>query len=228
MVHVEAGDVLSQPRGFWRQYPGFVVKDIAGVTILDREFYARNATLVARDLLGSHLVRRLDGHRVGGIIVETEAYSGHDDLASHGRIKRTPRNAPMWEAPGHAYVYFTYGMYWLLNVVCEPTDQPAAVLIRAIEPTHGQELMARNREGRQQHQWTNGPARLTMALGIDSSQNRTDVTAEGGGLWIEVGDPVPDTRVRTGPRIGLGKRVVEPWRRMPWRWWIEGNRYVSR
>lgn len=196
--------------------------------ILDRDFYAQPATGVARALLGAVLVRQIDGQRLSGVIVETEAYTGLHDLASHGRKKRTVRNLPMWEAPGFAYVYLIYGMYWLLNVVCEPVDHPAAVLIRAIEPREGQDAIAANRPGRPPHEWTNGPGRLSLALNVTGDHNRADVTTPDAGLWIEAGDPVPDEQIHTGPRIGLGKYVGEPWLSMSWRWWIAGNRHVSK
>ncbi len=195
--------------------------------ILDREFYSAHATEVARRLLGTTLVHLVDGQRVSGKIVETEAYSGLNDLASHGRAGKTPRNLPMWEAAGHAYVYLIYGMYWLLNVTCEPVGQPAAVLIRAIEPCEGLDIIAKNRSGRHQREWTNGPGRLTLAMGIDASHNRCDMTSTAGGLWIEQGISIPDAQVSTGPRVGLGKHVKEPWLSMPWRWWITDHPCVS-
>jgi DNA-3-methyladenine glycosylase len=197
------------------------------MSILGPDFYHQNACLVARQLLGATLVRMIDGERVSGKIVETEAYTGLDDLASHGRAGRTPRNLPMWEAPGYAYIYLTYGIYWLLNVVCEPADQPAAVLIRALEPLEGLEVIARNRPGRKLTEWTSGPGRLTMALGIGKAENRANMTIPDSGLWIEIGQTIPDELVLTGPRVGLGKNVGEPWFTMPWRWWIKDNDYVS-
>ncbi len=194
---------------------------------LDRAFFARPATDVARALLGARLVR-IAGQRLSGTIVETEAYRLQADAASHSHRGRTPRNAPMWEAPGHAYVYFTYGMYWLLNVVCEPVDHPAAVLIRAAEPLEGLDVIAANRPGRPFTEWASGPGRLTMAFAITGQANRADMTDPASALWIEPGEPVPDEQVRTGPRIGLGKHVTEPWRSIAWRWWVDGNPHVSR
>lgn len=198
------------------------------VTILERDFYQQPATTVARALLGATLVRHLHGERLSGKIVETEAYRGLDDRASHGRERRTPRNVIMYGPPGHAYVYLTYGMYWLLNAVCEPEEQPAAVLIRAIEPLEGHALMAANRPGRPPREWSSGPGRLALALGVGQAENGLDLTDPRGGLWIEAGARVPDAEVRAGPRIGLGRHVHEPWLSMPWRWWIADNPYVSR
>jgi DNA-3-methyladenine glycosylase len=196
--------------------------------ILDRDFYAQEATTVARALLGAILVRQIGEQRITGRIVETEAYRTTDDLASHGRDKPTQRNRPMWGAPGHTYVYLIYGMYWLLNAVCEPVDHPAAALIRAIEPLEGRDLIAANRPGRPPREWTNGPGRLSLGLNITGDQNMLDLTTPASGLWIESGDPLPDEAVCTGPRIGLGRHVTEPWLSIPWRWWIDGNPHVSR
>jgi DNA-3-methyladenine glycosylase len=134
----------------------------------------------------------------------------------------------MWGEPGRAYVYFTYGMHWLLNAVCEGAGHPAAVLLRALEPLEGLDVIAARRDGRPPTGWASGPARLTQALGIGGAQNRADLTTPEAGLWIEAGDPVPEALVRTGPRIGLGKHVAEPWRSIPWRWWVAGSPYVSR
>src|SRR5450755_3677909 len=179
---------------------------------LDTDYYNRSALVVARDLLGARLVRILpDGTRLAGRIVETEAYSGPDDLASHARQhKRTPRNLPMWKAPGRAYIYFSRGIHWMLNVVVEPDDQPAAVLIRAIEPLEGLDTIARHRPDSKPLEWTSGPARLTRALSITGALNEADMTSTAAGLWIEPDQPIADSLVRTGPRIGLGK-TPEPW-----------------
>ena len=192
-----------------------------------RDFYQQNARIVARALLGAQLVHLVDGQRITGRIVETEAYTGVDDLASHGRVKRTPRNTPMWETPGHAYIYLIYGMYWLFNVTCEPVDQPAAVLIRALEPIEGIDIIARNRPNIVPKNWTNGPGRLTRALGIDQRYHQVDLTTTAGGVWLEPGIDIPEDQVVTGARVGLGKHVAEPWLSIPWRWWVKGNKYVS-
>lgn len=191
-------------------------------------FYNLSALTVARELLGARLVRVLDnGVRVSGRIVETEAYTGLDDMASHGRKKRTPRNLVMYGPPGHAYVYFTYGNWWLPNVVVEPEDQPAAVLIRAVEPVEGLDEMAARRPDRPPLEWTNGPAKLALAMEIGQALNGVDMTTTANRFWIEPDEIVPDELVRTGPRIGMGK-TPEPWYSMPWRWWVGGNLYVSK
>lgn len=195
---------------------------------LPRSFYLPSALDVARRLLGMRLVRVLpNGARLSGRIVETEAYSGIDDLASHGHGRRTPRNLPMYGPPGHAYVYFTYGNYWLLNAVAEPEGEPAAVLIRAIEPLEGLDEMAARRPGRDIYEWTSGPGKLVLALGVNGADNTLDLTTTANNLWIEPGDPVADEQVRTGPRVGMGK-TPEPWYSIPWRWWEAGNLFVSK
>ena len=193
---------------------------------IPRDFYNRDTRTVARELLGAILIRQMNGFHLRGRIVETEAYRP-GDLASHARRGNTPRCAPMFEAPGFAYVYLTYGMHWMLNAVCEPEEQPAAVLIRAIEPLVGEDVMSQNRPGRPRKQWTSGPAKLTQAMAITSAQNRADLTNNASDVWIEMGEAVADGAVGNGPRIGMGT-VPEPWFSMPWRWWVKDNPFVSR
>ena len=184
---------------------------IAG-NILPREFFRRPTLAAARGLLGARLVRVLDGMRLAGIITETEAYIGEEDLGCHAKAGKTKRNAVMYGPAGHAYVYFTYGMHWCLNAVTEQEGFPAAVLIRAIQPVEGVEVISTRRRGGD----TNGPAKLTQALGIDRALNGADLCDPGANLWIEAGRPIPDEQVLTGPRVGLNN-VPEPWRSMPWR-----------
>jgi DNA-3-methyladenine glycosylase len=195
---------------------------------LTHEFFARDTLTTARDLLGCLLVHDIDGQRVAGRIVEAEAYTGHDDLASHAARGKTPRNAVMYGPPGVSYIYLIYGMYWLLNVVAKPdgVDYPAAILIRALEPVEGLQFMAARRTGRRRVEWTSGPGRLTLALGIDQTLNGIDMTAPGSPLFFEEGIDVPGNQVLTGPRIGI--KVPEPWQSMPWRFWIRDNPFVSR
>ncbi|MFP4322546.1 MAG: DNA-3-methyladenine glycosylase [Anaerolineales bacterium] len=195
---------------------------------LPRTFYAQDARHVARGLLGAILVRQTESVTIRARIVETEAYTGLDDLASHGRAGRTPRNLPMWEAPGHAYVYLVYGRYWLLNAVCEAEGQPAAALIRALEPLDGLAAIAQNRAGRPAREYTNGPGRLTLALDITDAHNRADLTDPDGPLIILPGESVPAEAVATGPRIGMGKNVPEPWFSIARRYWLHDNPHVSR
>ncbi|RLC98955.1 MAG: DNA-3-methyladenine glycosylase [Chloroflexi bacterium] len=192
---------------------------------LTRDFFARDTLTVARELLGQRLVRVLDGVRLSGRIVEVEAYVGEDDQASHARPGRTRRNAPMFGPPGHAYVYFIYGMHHCLNAVTEREGYPAAVLIRALEPLEGFEEMRALRSGRPDVQLTSGPARLCQALAIDRQFDGADMCASDASLFIERGGAVPDDDVVTGPRIGV--RGDEAALTAPWRFYIRDSRYVS-
>ena len=187
---------------------------------LPSSFYNRSAVTVARELLGMVLVRNLAGVRLSGIIIETEAYQGEEDQASHARAGRTARTSIMYGPPGRAYVYFTYGMHWMLNCVTEPEDFPAAVLLRAIQPVEGLEQIAARRPGQPPQLWCNGPAKLCKALAVDQELNGADLCDPKGQLWIEAGQPVPDSQIITGPRIGIFS-VPEPWFSMPWRFRIQ-------
>jgi DNA-3-methyladenine glycosylase len=183
-------------------------------------FYDRPVLEVARGLLGMRLVRRLDGQRLSGWIVEVEAYDGEADLACHARAGRTPRTAVMYGPPGRAYVYFTYGMHWLLNCVTGPEDYPAAVLLRAVVPQEGLAQIAARREGRLQSDWCNGPAKICQALAIDGQLNGAGLTSSQGELWIEQCQPIADERIHTSPRIGI-HNVPEPWRSLAWRFYVK-------
>lgn len=195
---------------------------------LDRTYFEQDTNFVARDLLGRHLVVEGGDGKTIGRIVETEAYTGWEDLASHGRAGKTPRNLPMFDKPGTCYVYLAYGVHWLLNIVAKPpdVDYPAAVLIRAVEPLEGLDLMAQRRAGRKQKDWTNGPGKLTVAFGIDKSLNHTDIIHMDSKLYVTQGEGIPDVKVQTGPRIGIN--VEEPWQSIAWRYWISDNQYVSK
>ena len=162
------------------------------------------------------LVRLEDGKRTGGIIVETEAYIGEEDLGCHASAGLTPRTQIMYGPPGHAYVYFTYGMHWMLNFVVESEGYPAAVLIRGIVPIDGLERIATRRVGRPPGQWTNGPGKICQALGINKTQNGADLCASNSELFVEFGDTISDSSVTIGPRVGLTS-VPEPWKSVPWR-----------
>lgn len=185
--------------------------------LLPREFYSRPTLTVARELIGTRLVRILKGVKLVGLITETEAYIGEEDLACHAKAGRTPRTLPMYGPPGHAYVYFTYGNHWMLNAVTERNDFPAAVLIRAIQPVEGIEVMSARRNGRD----TFGPGKLTKAMGITKSENTIDLTEANNSLWIEAGISIPDESVTIGPRVGLNT-VPEPWFSKPWRFLVKG------
>jgi DNA-3-methyladenine glycosylase len=194
-------------------------QNIQTMTILSRSFYCRPTLTVARELIGARLVRILDGVKLVGLNAETEAYISEKDLACHAKAGRTPRTQVMYGEAGHAYVYFTYGNHWMLNVVTEKVDFPAAVLIRAIQPIEGVEVLSARRGGRD----TFGPGKLCQALGIDKALNSADLTESGFGLWIEAGVPVPDKIVTKGPRVGLNN-TPEPWKSKPWRFMVRGWR----
>ncbi|MBE2221708.1 MAG: DNA-3-methyladenine glycosylase [Anaerolineae bacterium] len=204
---------------------------------LPRSFFARSARVVAQELLGKQLVRCINGRSLSGIVVETEAYCDADvpDLACHGdranKGRPTERTAVMFGPPGHAYVYFTYGVHWMFNVVTGKEGEANAVLIRALEPVTGLDVMIENRNGRSPLELTNGPAKLAQALAIDKSLNGANLCAADGVIWFaEPSADVPTldpNQVLTGPRIGMGK-TPEPWYSMPWRYWLAGNPYVSK
>lgn len=174
-------------------------------------FYARSSLEVARDLLGCVLSHdhAADG-LVAGRIVETEAYTGLDDPASHAaaRIGRTPRNDPLFGPPGTAYVHLNYGIHWCLNAVAEPEGVPAGVLIRALEPLVGEATMLRRRSGRTT--LTNGPGRLTQALAVGPEFQRHPLDSPP--LRIAAGEPVPDSHVGRTPRIGISRATNLPYR----------------
>lgn len=190
--------------------------------ILPRSFYNRPTLTVARELIGARLVRILDGVKLVGLIVETEAYISEQDLACHAKAGRTPRTQVMYGEPGHAYVYFTYGNHWMLNTVTEREGFPAAVLIRAIQPIEGVEVMSARRNGRD----TYGPGKLTQALGIGKGENTADLTGTTSGLWIEVGVKIPNSLVTKSPRVGLNN-TLEPWLSKPWRFMVKGHVIAS-
>lgn len=184
-------------------------------------FYQRPAVVVARELLGARLVRCLNGQRISGWIVETEAYQGESDLACHARAGRTLRTEVMYGPAGRAYIYFIYGIHWMFNVVTGHEGDPNAVLIRALVPHEGIDCIAEHRSARvRRADWTSGPANICQALKIDRQLNGADLTDAGAEIWIEAGLPVADAHVKTGPRVGIDS-VPEPWRSMPWRFWVE-------
>jgi DNA-3-methyladenine glycosylase len=186
-------------------------------SILRRDFYARPTLTVARDLIGARLVHVANGRHLAGIIVETEAYVGEQDLGCHAKAGRTSRTAVMYGQAGHAYVYFTYGNHWMLNVVTEREGFPAAVLIRAVQPVDGIGSIARRRN----HRDTHGPGKLTQGFGITGAENGLDLADRRSRLWIEAGRHVPNALVTRGPRVGLNT-VPEPWKSKPWRFLVKG------
>ena len=201
----------------------------AALAPLPREFFKRPTVDVAHDLLGVMLFRSTaDGPTVGRI-VETEAYGGPEDLASHARAGRTRRTAPMYGEVGHAYVYLVYGMHECLNVVAHAHPAEAgAVLLRALEPVQGVDLM-RARRGREMDpdvRLGSGPARLCQAMAVDRSLDSHDLTL-GAALWLARSEEtVSDRGVAIGRRIGVD--YAGEWSDRPWRFWIKGNPSVSR
>jgi DNA-3-methyladenine glycosylase len=186
-----------------------------GPARIPRSFFRKPTLQTARALLGARLVKLERGRTLSGIIVETEAYIGTGDLGCHAsRGGRTARNAVMFGPPGCAYVYFTYGMHWMLNVVTEAEEHPAAVLVRAMIPAAGREAMRRRRGGHKP--LAGGPAMLCQALQIDGRFNGHDLCDEKSQLFLERAFRLPEEGVTTGPRVGL-YTVPEPWKSIPWR-----------
>jgi DNA-3-methyladenine glycosylase len=186
--------------------------------VLPRDFYARPTLEVARDLIGMVLVHDTSAGTASGAIVEVEAYIGESDPACHAAPGPTRRNQPLYGAPGFAYVYLNYGIHYLVNAVTEPAGRPAAVLIRALEPLDGIELMRRRRSrgsGRRAADFTEaelcrGPGNLTRALGISLRQNRLDLTR--GTLRIEDRGLSAGRSVHYSRRIGINVGVEQEWR----------------
>jgi DNA-3-methyladenine glycosylase len=196
---------------------------------LPKSFYLRNDVVqISRELIGKRLVSRLDGQRTSGVIVETEAYLGEIDRASHayGR-RRTPRTEVMFGDGGLAYVYLCYGIHHLFNVVVSPKDVPHAILIRALEPEQGIPLMlARCHKKRLDQTLTGGPGCLTRALGITCMHTGLSLVRNSP-IWIEEGDRDPDPEeIETGTRVGVayaGKDAL-----LPYRFMLQGNPYISK
>jgi DNA-3-methyladenine glycosylase len=200
---------------------------LAHLEPLARSFYSRDVVTVARDLLGAQVIRVIDGELVIVRIVECEAYRSAGDAASHAHRGRTMRNAPMFGPPGHTYIYFIYGMHWMLNVVAHPPDEAGAVLIRAAEPLQGINTLRRGRSYRGDADavgLTNGPAKLAQALGLTGAHNDVDLCAPEL-LTIVPGIQPSSTQVRCGPRVRVPGD--ENAKAHPWRFWIHGNAFVS-
>ena len=189
---------------------------------LPRSFYTRRTLTVAKELLGKYLIRVIGRHVVAGKIVEVEAYGGEDDPGSHAYRGMTPRNRVMFEEGGHAYVYFTYGKHYCFNVVTERRGVPGAVLVRALEPIYGIEIMQRNRGVKEILNLTNGPGKLTQAMRITKEHNGLDLT-EGREIFISQPETPERFEVVSTTRIGLRQGADKPWR-----FYIKGNKFVSK
>ncbi len=191
---------------------------------LQKNFYSRNSKVVAKELLGKILVHHTGKGVLKGRIVETEAYFGKNDPASHASGKVTKRNIVMYKEPGTIYVYFTYGNHHMLNIVTEKVGVAGAVLIRALEPLEGIEIMKENRCKEKSVEICNGPGKLTKALGIDIKFNGRDMTSEK--IYIENNNERPE--IVSAARIGLSEEIGKEALEAPLRFYIRGNLFVSK
>jgi len=206
--------------------PGFEpTGELASLPPLPRAFYARPVLTVARDVIGKLLVHVTPAGVMAGRVVEAEAYRGPEDRAAHSWSgRRTPRTEVMFGPPGFAYVFFVYGMHWHLNLVTTAEGAPHAVLLRALEPIAGQQLMAARRGfGVDDVRLTNGPGKLCQALGIDRGHYGVDLTS--GSLFLADAG-IPRGRLERSPRVGVD--YAGAWAEMPWRYFEAGNRWVSK
>ncbi|MHB1176940.1 MAG: DNA-3-methyladenine glycosylase [Daejeonella sp.] len=198
------------------------------VNKLRAEFYQRaNVVSIARELLGKHVYSQVNGEITGGIIVETEAYRGPDDMGSHAyNDKRTPRNEIMYRAGGVAYMYICYGIHDMLNIVTGSEGMSHAILIRAVEPRTGLDTMRRRRNiFDQDRRLCQGPGTLAKAMGLTKLHNGYDL--QGDVIWLEDKNfNYKDEEVIASARIGMN--FDGPYRTMPWRFYVKGNPYVSR
>ena len=190
--------------------------------VLPRAFHERETEIVAREMLGTVLECETSAGITSGIIVETEAYLGEHDLACHAAAGRTARTEPLYGPPGTSYVYFIYGMYWCFNAVTRAEGSPSAVLVRAVEPLAGIDLMRKRRSRiKNDVDLTNGPGKLCTALGIDGSMSAKSLQRKP--LVIREGERIPDDKVEVTTRIGITRSA--DW---PLRWIVKGNRFVSK
>ena len=189
--------------------------------LMDKSFFSRNALEVAKDVLGKQIVRRTPSGVLSGRIVEVEAYRGDDDPASHAFRRVTARNRIMYGEPGLAYVYFTYGVHHCLNIVVEEEGNPAAVLIRALEPLSGIDIMRKNRGLDDINVLTNGPGKLTKACGITVKENGVDLTCNNEFFIATL--PYCEVDVEVSSRIG-----IKSGRDKLWRFYIRGSNFVSK
>ncbi len=205
------------------------------MTKVKKNFYNRETLKVAQKILGKFLVRKIGKKIISGKIVETEGYVGPSDLASHASRGKTARTAPMFGPPGHAYIYLVYGLNFCFNIVTERENYPAAVLIRAIEPADGIDLMRRHRQSLNNKNLnsqilnlkslTNGPGKLCQALKIDKSLNNFDLTKNT--LWLEDrGLKIKPSEIVAAKRIGVD--YAGKYKNKPWRFYLKGNPFVSK
>lgn len=199
-------------------------------TILDKKFYLNTDVVnIAKNLLGKKLCTMIDGKFTSGMIVETEAYNAPEDAASHAfNNRRTPRTEVMFAEGGVAYIYLIYGIYKLFNVISNEKEIPHAILIRAVEPLDGIDIMIERRGlSKLQNNLTNGPGLYTQALGIELAHTGIDLTQKQV-IWIENYQTIADSEIIASPRVGLGKSVFEPFYSIPWRFRIKNNQWTSK
>ena len=197
--------------------------------MLPTPFFEREDVVgIARDLIGKFLYSTIGGQLTGGRIVETEAYRAPDDRACHAYgNRRTARTETMFAAPGTSYVYLCYGIHKMLNVVTAPTGTAHAILIRAIEPTLGLDIMRKRRNHpKKEVDLTNGPGKVGQAIGLELSHNAIDLTRVGSPVWLTEAPKLPDEQIVSGPRVGVafaGSCALRPWR-----FRLRGNRFAGR
>lgn len=188
---------------------------------LKRDFYHGDTYKKARKLLGKRLVKAQNDKIISGEIVEAEAYFGQEDPPSHASAGRTRRSETMWKNPGLVYVYLVYGVHYMFNIVTEEKGKPGAVLIRAVEPLTGLQLMQNNRESRSKKNLTNGPGKLTQSFDITLAENELDLVTSDR-LWIESGEAVAQEKIERTTRIG-----VSTGKEKKLRFYLKGNEFVS-
>lgn len=194
---------------------------------LPREFYLPSAKIVAPLLLGHYLIRQTPHGPCGGLIVETEAYLSGDP-ACHAYKRETRRNRAMWGPPGHAYIYLIYGYHFCFNAVCQPQGVAEAVLVRAIEPTVGHEILQRNRTVPKAADLTNGPAKFCAAMQIDLALDSVDICDAVTPLFIARNPDCEETRARLGPLVTTTRIGITQAADWPLRFYLDGSRFVSR
>ncbi|QCX33780.1 DNA-3-methyladenine glycosylase [Caloramator sp. E03] len=201
------------------------------MNMLDRSFYNRDTLTVAKELLGKYIVKIVNGKKLIGMIVETEAYIGPHDKASHSyNYRRTERNEAMYGPPGYAYVYMIYGKNFCLNIVTEEVEKPCAVLIRAVEPISGLDDMAKNRYNKSFNELnkkeiinlTNGPSKLCSAFKIDKSNNGEDICSNN----FYIAEGITNFEIKEAKRINID--YAEEAKDFLWRFYIVGNKFVSK
>ncbi len=206
---------------------------------LKRNFFLRSTIKVAQDLLGKFIVRKIGRKKLSGMITETEAYIGEEDLASHASRGKTKRTAPMYLQGGFSYVYLIYGMYYNFNIVTERKDFPAAVLIRSVEPKEGIKEMRRRRENRKTkkpsthysllatlYKLTTGPGKFCQAYGITKKENALDLTKNKNLYLEDRGIKIKPCKIKKTTRIGV--EYAEKWKEKKWRFYIKDSKFISK